>query len=71
MTEQFLEFIDDDLKVNIAKFENFSVINTKIEDFTLRLLGIEKYKELSFLVKIVLTLSHLQASAERSFSLNK
>ena len=70
MTEQFLEFIDDDLKVNIAKFENFSVINTKIEDFTLRLLGIEKYKELSFLVKIVLTLNHLQASAERGFSLN-
>ena len=70
MTEQFLEFIDDDLKVNIAKFESFSVINTKIEDFTLRLLGIEKYKELSFLVKIVLTLSHLQASAERGFSLN-
>ena len=70
MTEQFLEFIDDDLKVNIAKFENFSVINTKIEDFTLRLLGIEKYKEHSFLVKIVLTLNHLQASAERGFSLN-
>ena len=70
MTEQFLEFIDDDLKVNIAKFENFSIINTKIEDFTLRLLGIEKYKELSFLVKIVLTLSHLQASAERGLSLN-
>ena len=39
--------------------------------FTLGLLGIEKYKELSFLVKIVLTLSHLQASVEPSFSLNK
>ena len=39
MTEQFLEFIDDDLKVNIAKFENFSVINTKIEHFYFRFIG--------------------------------
>ena len=71
MTERFLEFIDYDLKVNIVKFENFSANDDNLDDFYFRFIGIEKYKELSFLVKIVLTLSHGQASVERSFSLSK
>ena len=54
MTEQFLEFIDYDLKVNIVSF-----------------IGIDKYKELSVLVKIVPDISLRQASAEGSFSLEK
>ena len=56
MTEQFLEFIDYNLKVNIVKFENFSANDTNFDDFYFRFIGIEKYKELSFLVKIVLKL---------------
>ena len=71
ITEQFLEFIDFDLKVNIVKFENFSANDTNLDDFYFRFIEIEKYKELSFLVKIFLTLSHGQASVERSFNLNK
>ena len=73
MTEQFLEFIDYDLKINIVKFEKFSANDTNLDDiyFRFRFIRIEKYKELSFLVKILLTLSHGQASVERSFSLNK
>ena len=71
MTKQFLEFIDYDLKVNIVKFENFSANNTNLDNFYFRFIGIEKYKELSFLVKIVLALSHGHAYVERSFSLNK
>ena len=71
VTEQFLEFIDYDLKVNIVKFENFSANDTNLDNFYFRFIRIEKYKELSFLVKIVLTLSDGQASVECSFSLNK
>ena len=71
VTEQFLEFIDYDLKVNIVKFENFSANDTNLDNFYCRFIRIEKYKELSFLVKTVLTLSHGQASVECSFSLNK
>ena len=41
------------------------------ENFYFRFTGIEKYKELSFVVKIVLPLSNGQASVEHSFSLNK
>ena len=61
MTEQFLEFIDYDLKVLIVKFKNFSAKYTPLDNFYFRCIGIEKYKELSFLVKIVLTLSLLSS----------
>ena len=71
MTEQILEFVDYNLKVNIVKFENFSANDTNLEDFYLKFIRIEKYKELLFLVKIVLTLNHGQAFVECSFSLNK
>ena len=33
MAEQFLEFSDYDLKVNIVKFENFSSNDTNLHDF--------------------------------------
>ena len=34
-------------------------------------MNIENYKELAFVVKLVLTLSHGQASIERNFSVGK
>ena len=71
MTEQFLEFIDCGLKVNIMKFENFSANDNNRDAFYFRFIRIGKYKELLFLVKIFLTLSHRQASVEHSFSLHK
>ena len=49
MTEQFLVFIDYDVKVNIVKFENFSANDTNLDDFYFRFMRIEKYKGLSFL----------------------
>ena len=70
MAEQFLGFIDYDLNMNIVKFENFSGDDTNLYDFYFRFIGIEKYKKLSFLVKIFRTLSHGQASVECSFILN-
>ena len=33
MTEQFLEFVDCGLKVNIVKFENFSASDTNLDNF--------------------------------------
>ena len=71
MTEQFLEFIDYDLKVNIVRFENFSANDTNLDRFYFSFIGIDKYKELSVLVKIVPDISLRQASAEGSFSLDK
>ena len=64
---QFIEFLDDELKINMEIFQSFSCDETALDDFFFKLVGMEKYKDLSFLLKIVLTLSHGQA--ERSFSL--
>ena len=47
MAEQFLEFIDYDLKVDIVKFDNFSANDTNLDNFYFRFISIEKYKELS------------------------
>ena len=66
---QFLEFLDDELKINVEIFQSFSCDETALDDFFFKLGGVEKYKDLSFLLKIVLALSHGQAVVERSFSL--
>ena len=66
---QFIEFLDDELKINMEIFQSFSCDETALDDFFFKLVGVEKYKDLSFLLKIVLTLSHGQAAVERSFSL--
>ena len=64
---QFIEFLDDELKINMEIFQSFSCDETALDDFFFKLVGMEKYKDLSFLLKIVLTVSHGQA--EQSFSL--
>ena len=66
---QFIEFLDDELKINMEIFQSFSCDETALDDFFFKLVGVEKYKDLSFLLKIVLTLSHVQAAVERSLSL--
>ena len=48
---------------------SFSCDETALDDFYFKLGGMTKYKDLSFLLKIVLTLSHGQAVVERNFSL--
>ena len=68
INEQFLEFLDDELKINVEIFQSFSCSEITLDGF-FKLTGVEKYKDLSFLLKIVLTLSHGQAAVERSFSL--
>ena len=66
---QLLEFLDDELKINVEIFQSFCCDETALDDFFFKLVGMEKYKDLSFLPKIVLTLIHGQAAVERSFSL--
>ena len=66
---QFLEFLDDELKINVEIFQSFSCNETALDDFFFKLVGVEKYKDLSFLPKIVFSLSHGQAAVEQSLSL--
>ena len=47
------------------------VRNLDLMNFFPIFLGIQKYKDLSYVVKIILTVSHGQASVEREFSISK
>ena len=66
---KFLEFLGDELKINVEMFQSFSCNETALYDFFFKLAHKEKQKDLSFLLKTVLTLSHGQDAVERSFSL--
>ena len=59
------------VKLNIDKFKSFDRYKTKLDVFHFQTIGLDKYKELKYVMKVVLTLSHGQASVERYFSMNK
>ena len=70
ITEQFTDFTDSQLKLYAEKFRCFDSSTKDLDEFYFNDIDLQSFKELSFLVKIILTLSHGQASAERSFSVN-
>ena len=53
-----------------TEFSGFSVQECRIDDFYSKTVGIAKYKELSFILKLLLIMSHGQAAVERGFSPN-
>ena len=71
ITEQYIEFVEYQLKYNRDRFITFSRQERDLDDFYFADLDLGKFPDLSFLIKIVLTLSHDgQAAVERSFSIN-
>ena len=68
---QFVEFVTHDVNLNIDKFKSFDRYKTKLDVFYFQTIGLDKYKELKYVMKVILTLSHGQASVERGFSINK
>ena len=70
ITEQFTYFTDSQLKLYAEKFRCFDSSTKDLDEFYFNDIDLQSFKELSFLVKIRLTLSHGQASAGRSFSVN-
>ena len=67
---QFNDFMDIEIKA--IKLEAFKLHHSKdrLDDFYYQHTCISNYKELSFVVRLVLTLSHGQAAVERGFSIN-
>ena len=53
-----------------VKFQEFDRSETRLDDFYFKIIGIKQYPNLARVVKLVLTLSHGQASVERQFSVN-
>ena len=52
------------------EFEKFKEESDQLDNFFFQKVSIQNYKTLSFAVRLVLTLSHGQASVERQFSVN-
>ena len=62
---EFKNCLDVKIKgIKLASFV-FSQKEHRLDEFFFKELGIAKYKELSYLVRIILTLSHGQAAVER------
>lgn len=62
--------MDSEVKDMKRECVEFSQEKGRLDDFYFKVAGISKYKDLSFVLKLILTLSHGQASVERGFSLN-
>ena len=52
------------------KFAEFDESSCHLDEFYFENIGIQKYGELSFVIRLILTLSHGQSSVERGFSIN-
>ena len=63
-------FKDNDVKKMQSEFSGFSSKECGIDDFYFRTVDVAKYKELSFILKFLLTRSHGQAAVQRGFTHN-
>ena len=70
VTTEFKKFLDVEVKTMRRESVTFSQKDDRLDDFYFKVLSVSKYKDLSFVVKLILTLSHGQTSVERGFSLN-
>ena len=67
---QLLEFMDS-VNVNRAEFESYDRKLCRLDEFYFSKTGVEKFPDFCLVIKLVLTLSHGQASIERGFSINE
>ena len=67
---EFKSFQENEVKKIWHEFSGFCSKESRLDDFYFKTVGIGKYKELSFVLKLLLTVSHGQASVERGFSHN-
>ena len=67
-TPEFKAFIADELSLHDVELQQFSPKEDWLDEFFFHKLNFSKHTNLSFVVKILLTLSHGQAAVERGFS---
>ena len=70
ITTEFKKFLDVEVKTMQRKSVTFSQKDDRLDYFYFKVASISKYKDLTFVVKLILTLNHGQASVERGFGLN-
>ena len=67
---EFNSFCDNDCKTISDKFAEFNESSCRLAEFYFEKIGIQKYGELSIVIRHILNLSHGQASVERGFSIS-
>ena len=69
---QFCDFLNNEVKKNSDEFHNFNKATDRLDVFYFRnsCFKIKKAKKLDFVLKLIFTLRHGNASAERGFSVN-
>ena len=68
---QLSDFMLEEVNTNRNAFTSFNKENDRLDTFYFSTVNISKYKELSMILKTILTLSHGNASVELGFSINK
>ena len=66
---EFTSFIDIDLKKYRAQVEEFNENQDRLDDFCFNQVFANNYVDLSFAIKVVLTLRHGHTSTEQQFSI--
>ena len=70
-TSDFKSFLAEDLSKYATEFQSALAERDRLDSFYFSTIQITKYQELLFVLKLLLILSHGQASVERGFSLKK
>ena len=60
-----------DVKLKIDMLKSFDRHKTKLDVFYFETIRLDKYEELNYVMKVILTFSHGQASVEHGFRINK
>ena len=67
-TTQFKAFLDEKLKMFRADFDGFLRDCLRLDEFYFAGIGVQKYDQVSFVLRLLLTLNHRQAAIEWGFS---
>ena len=70
-SSEFKSFVDDDLPELRLEFEKFFSEKDRLDNCFSDTVVMSKYSNVSFVIKLLLSLSHGQACVERGFSNNK
>ena len=69
-SNQFSKFLEQDLKRYHLEFEKFDQKCYQLGDCYFNVIQIQRYESLSFVIRLILTLSHGQTTVERCFSIS-
>ena len=70
ISNQFTKFLEQDLKKYHLEFEKFDQKYDQLDDFYFHVIQIQQYESLSFVLRLILTLSYGQGAIESCFSIN-